>query len=132
VGVLWLRDLPVSAATVRRSLGADLQRAGMSADLAADAAVLASELVANAVRHARALPSGHFKVAWHVTDADVTIAVTDGGSDATPQIRAPAPTDTSGRGLAIVAALADDWGVEHTDGSNTVWARLALRDGTSA
>ena len=102
----------------------------MSPDVAADAAVLASELVANAVRHANALPNGEFKVAWNVTDADVTIAVTDGGarSGDGPRVRATAPNDTSGRGLAIVAALADDWGVEHADGTSTVWARLALRE----
>ena len=66
--------------------------------------------MANAIRHARALPSGHLQVAWDVTDHDITISVTDGGSEQTPRIRDATAQDTSGRGLAIVAALANEWG----------------------
>jgi hypothetical protein len=43
-------------------------------------------------------------------------------------VRSPAPTDTSGRGLQIVKALADNWGVVKGAASKgkTVWAVLAI------
>lgn len=124
MGVLWVHDIPASAATVRHNLDYDLRQHGVGAEIAADAAVLASELVANAIRHARPLPSGHLQVEWEVTDRDVTIAVTDGGSDEQPHLNTAGPQDTSGRGLTIVAALASDWGTRSVAGRNTVWARI--------
>jgi anti-sigma regulatory factor (Ser/Thr protein kinase) len=126
VSILLVRDTAASAATVRRNVTYDLRRAGISEDVAADVAVLASELVANAVRHARALPSGHLQVEWDISADGITIAVTDGGSAGQPQIVPASPHDTSGRGLAIVDALADDWGVRPGELTTTVWARVAV------
>ena len=100
----------------------------MPADDAFDAALIASELVANAVRHATPLPSGHLAVEWVLDSASYTISVTDGGSSTDVTVRAAAADDVSGRGLMIVAALAEDWGVSSTTSergaeTTTVWAR---------
>ncbi len=124
MGTLWVRSTPASAATVRHSLTYDLKRHGYSDALADDAALLASELVTNAVRHAHALPSGHLAVTWQVDADGVTMQVTDGGGQGRPELRHVSFDDTSGRGLAIVAALADDWGIDEHPGGSTVWARL--------
>jgi anti-sigma regulatory factor (Ser/Thr protein kinase) len=94
--------------------------------LANDAELLVSELVGNAVRHARPLPGGVVCVAWEIARREVTLRVTDGGSSNghRPQASVAGPDAVSGRGLAIVAALAARWGVEPARGGQSVWAVL--------
>ena len=50
-----------------------------------DARLVVSELVGNAVRHARPLADGTMQVAWGQADDAVDIAVTDGGALTTPE-----------------------------------------------
>jgi hypothetical protein len=50
-----------------------------------------------------------------------------------PTVRPLSPTTTSGRGLALVDQVADDWGVDtnraiHSDHGKVVWARISLDD----
>ncbi|GAA4678670.1 ATP-binding protein [Phytohabitans rumicis] len=100
--------------------------------LLADAVAVLAELVGNAVRHAEPLPGGVIRVAWRLrpgssgTDGDVIeVRVTDGGADNPPRIRT-IPTDAlDGRGLSIVAALSDRWGVERDGLGQSVWAELS-------
>lgn len=75
------------------------------------AALLLSELMTNAVRHARLSPG--FEISARcVLEADcLRVSVTD-TNDKPPTPREASPDDESGRGLALVAALADDWGAE--------------------
>jgi anti-sigma regulatory factor (Ser/Thr protein kinase) len=97
-----------------------------------DVEVVISELLANAVRHARPLAGGALLVAWRLTGPTVIVKVTDGGS----QGRVESPSEhrgtgvlaETGRGLRIIGELAADWGViDHASGLRTVWA--ALRPG---
>ncbi|MFG2524374.1 ATP-binding protein [Streptomyces sp. NPDC048527] len=87
-----------------------------------------AELAANAVAHAR-LPGRDFLV---VLSADVhvlRIEVTDTRGDSLPPLipQPPAPESESGRGLFLVEALADRWGVaEGPVPRKTVWAELDL------
>ena len=54
------------------------------------------------------------------------IAVRDTGTSK-PVLRSPSPDDAFGRGLRIVAELADDWGIESTaKAGNTVWFVVGL------
>jgi hypothetical protein len=53
------------------------------------------------------------------------VAVTDGGIGRPLMLKA-GPSDVHGRGIAIVAALADAWGVAERSGVKTVW--FSLRD----
>jgi anti-sigma regulatory factor (Ser/Thr protein kinase) len=120
-----------SAQSARRALLVDLRTAAarghLTNDLVSDAELLLSELVGNAVRHARPLPGGVVRVQWEfVPGGGVKVAVTDGGS-----ARAPRPVTAvgdgraeSGRGLRVVAALAKTWGVERADPGQRVWAVL--------
>lgn len=127
VATLWVRHAPSSAAVARRSVAAAFQKAGLSSDQAFDAALIASELVGNAVRHGSPLPSGHLAVEWSFGHEGYTISVTDGGTVAGEIAAREADSlDVSGRGLMIVAALSQDWGVASEDGRTTVWARGQL------
>jgi serine/threonine-protein kinase RsbW len=128
---LWVRNAPASASAVRQRLYYDLDEAGVDRETADDAALLASELVANAVRHARAMPNGHLQVGWQIDADEVFLQVTDGGSASKrPRVKSVRIEDTSGRGLSIVAALAAEWGVIENQDGTTVWARLGIQHAT--
>lgn len=82
-----------------------------------DVALCVSELVTNAVVHADSAP----RVLVHVRPAVIRIEISD-DSDVLPVIRGAAPTDTSGRGVSILEALADRWGTRRrSGGGKTVW-----------
>jgi hypothetical protein len=52
------------------------------------------------------------------------ISVTDGGAPSTPAPGPPSEASLSGRGLAIVRALARDWGHYGGPLGRTVWFEL--------
>src|SRR5262245_32501474 len=93
--------------------------------LLTDALAVASELIGNAVRHATALPGDVIRVTWHVRfHADVEVVglrVTDGGAATEPRVCTVAEDATEGRGLSIVAALADEWGFDRDGLGQSVW-----------
>ena len=126
MATLAVRHLPASAAIARRNVADALQRAGVSPDQAFDAALLASELVANAVRHGRPLPSGEILIEWQLSAEGYYLAVTDGGTSPAVAPQAADAKDVSGRGLMIVAALSQEWGVINNGTSTTVWAQVQL------
>ena len=79
-----LPHAPASAAVARRSLTTELSAAGVSRSVVGDAALVISELVGNAIRHAHPLPGGALRVEWSLRPNTVEIAVTDGGSSEVP------------------------------------------------
>ena len=126
--ILTVRHTPASAGEVRRKLGADLADAGLSPTVIGDATLVVSELVGNSIRYATPLPGGVLEVSWSVDRGCVRLQVSDGGGRSVPARHDAGPEDVRGRGLAIVAALARDWGVEiGQNGSgpmSTVWVDL--------
>jgi anti-sigma regulatory factor (Ser/Thr protein kinase) len=82
------------------------------------AELLVSELVTNAVRHAETDLLLHIAL-----DPGIRVAVEDTSAD---PIREPLPfgDDDSGRGLAIVEALAESWGWERTLSGKRTWFEL--------
>ena len=111
---------PESPALARRFVAACLRRWGLGSRVD-DAALLTSELVTNAVRYA----GPPLLVRVDRAGDGVIVSVQD-PEPAHPTPRSAAPEDISGRGLAIVAARAVDWGVETVpDGGKLVWFRLA-------
>jgi PAS domain S-box-containing protein len=86
-----------------------------------DARLLLSEVLTNAVQHAQG------PIGLHLcrTTTDLTVEVGD-HSPQLPQPRFAADDDESGRGLILVRALADNWGVRPTDDGKTTWFTLAL------
>ncbi|WP_037803970.1 ATP-binding protein [Streptomyces sp. NRRL F-5135] len=87
---------------------------------------LVAELAANAASHGR-VSGRDFRLTLYVTGDVLRIEVTDTRGERLPELQRPAPGDESGRGLLLVDALADRWGV--TEGlfpRKTVWAELRL------
>ncbi len=115
---------PASVAAARWRLVADLRGAGVAQGAVADAAVVVSELLSNAIRHARPLPGFLLEVTWALDHGSVEIAVSDGGSATRPRPATASLSSLGGRGLAIVEHLASRWGVSAGDTRTTVWAVL--------
>src|ERR1700722_11351890 len=80
----------------------------LESDLLADALLIVSELVTNAIRYGQP----DILLSLRSDPPRVGVAVQDAGRDM-PMVATVAPQDTepNGRGLLIVDALADDWGV---------------------
>ncbi|MDQ2836102.1 MAG: ATP-binding protein [Actinomycetota bacterium] len=132
MSTLWVRHAPSSAAVARKGVQVAFQKAGLSADDAYDAALIASELVGNSVRHAAPLPSGHLAIEWTLDEHGYLLSVTDGGGEHDIAERAADGHAVGGRGLMIVAALSRSWGVAVGKDTTTVWARGSIQPvGTS-
>ena len=122
--VVLLPWAPSSVATARWQLSADLQEAGLVAAVIGDATLVLSELLSNAIRHARPLPGALIQVSWALGDRSLTVSVRDGGSHTRPHAGHPSLSALGGRGLAIVECLASTWGVQDSTAGVTVWAIL--------
>lgn len=85
---------------------------------------IVAELAANAATHGR-VSGRDFRLTLYVVADTLRVEVTDTHGDRQPCLQEPAADDESGRGLLLVEALADGWGV--TPGlrpRKTVWAEL--------
>ncbi|MEV7858059.1 SpoIIE family protein phosphatase [Streptomyces hirsutus] len=82
----------------------------------------ASELVANSLQHG----TPPMRLRLRRTDRRLIVEVTD-GDDHLPRRRRAEPADESGRGIAIVATIASNWGSRRTPGGGkAVWCEFAL------
>ncbi|MFE8923377.1 SpoIIE family protein phosphatase [Streptomyces rochei] len=92
--------------------------------LAADALVVVSELVTNAVVHA----GTDVEVACRLEETGtLVVEATDHHPSRAPRSgdqETPHEIPEYGRGLRLVAALAESWGITYRPGTKTVWARL--------
>jgi len=114
--------LPATARSVpeaRRHIVVVLEQWGYNG-LVETARLLTSELVTNAVLHART----EMTVTVEDSDSGVRIAVTD-SSPVPPSLRRHSTTATTGRGLRLLNQLAREWSVDENAGGKTVWFTLA-------
>ncbi|MDX3850341.1 ATP-binding protein [Streptomyces sp. AK02-01A] len=112
-----------------RSVGRAREALDTTIDLpeepAATAALLLSELVTNALRHGSP-PGREISVSLRRSDGLLKMEVEDAG-DFLPRPRTPGVDDECGRGLALIVALADDWGVAPRQGpGKRVWVTLKV------
>ncbi len=124
-GTVLLPWASASVAVARQRLAADLSAAGIFETAVGDAVLVVSELLSNAIRHARPLPGANVQVAWALGDNAIEVAVSDGGSATTPARTHASVSALGGRGLDIVEYLASRWGIRSDDSGQTVWAVLA-------
>lgn len=78
--------------------------------------LMASELATNCIHHAQTC----FELKIDDAQSQIRVEVRDSGQGQ-PVPRSPAPTDRTGRGLRIVEAMAEAWGVEPSSSGKTVW-----------
>lgn len=98
---------------------ASARLSALSDDLAGTLELVISELVTNARR-----AQSHTVVVHLTIGADrIRVGVED-DAPGRPTLLRPAPTETRGRGLAIVTMLADAWGVRPLPAGKEVWAEL--------
>ncbi len=136
-GAEWFRSLPADALSrvltvppVPRAVQASrhwvretLTRWRLT-DAADGAEHLVSELVTNAIQHAH---DGFSVVVLLMYAAGaLRMEVRDHDPLNLPLVTNPGPLDTSGRGLVLVEAFADRWGVRVTDAGKSVWCELAV------
>ncbi|MGC5345111.1 ATP-binding protein [Streptomyces sp. DT171] len=106
---------------------------GVSDSVVDDAVLILSELLSNACRHGRPLGrhtevgDGDVRAAWHVDRTGaLTVEVTDGGGPTRPVPATPSVTARGGRGLNIIGALSQEWGVrDNAAGEVTVWVLVS-------
>jgi anti-sigma regulatory factor (Ser/Thr protein kinase) len=121
---------PASAGQARAAIREALAAWGMT-HLSGDAELLTSELVANAAEHGDGKPIS-LALRRHA-EPDGRPGITCEVTDTAPQPArrlVPGPDAERGRGLAIVAALAQSSGVRTTQAGKTSWFTLALTDRT--
>jgi anti-sigma regulatory factor (Ser/Thr protein kinase) len=111
--------LPAEPESVRRARRA-LAEAGLDPDLHHTVALLTSEVVTNAVRHAA--EHGPLQVAVTFTPGFARIEVLDRGPGFDPDVR----HDAQGFGLRLLDKLASRWGVMRGQGT-VVWFEVDRR-----
>lgn len=98
----------------------------LTSGVSGTAAQLVAELAANAATHGR-VTGRNFRLALLADEGALRIEVTDTRADALPRRRSPSLDADSGRGLLLVEALADRWGVGlGPSPQKTVWAEVDL------
>jgi anti-sigma regulatory factor (Ser/Thr protein kinase) len=82
--------------------------------------LLVSELVTNAVAHARP----PLVLSMHVDEERTRVEMSDGARAALPVVVDAPPTATGGRGVMFVDRFATRWGTSKRRGSKAVWFEL--------
>ncbi|MFI1223954.1 MULTISPECIES: ATP-binding protein [unclassified Streptomyces] len=126
---------PAGVGQARHRMREQLRGNGVSDAVVDDAVLILSELLSNACRHGRPLGrhtdvgDGDIRAAWRVdTGGALTVEVTDGGGPTRPVPATPSVTARGGRGLNIISALAQEWGVrDDSSGEVTVWALVSSK-----
>ncbi|MCU1375411.1 MAG: magnesium or manganese-dependent protein phosphatase, partial [Actinomycetia bacterium] len=113
--------VPESAALTRGFVAGLLDGAGCTPDEIDTATLLVSELVTNVLHHAH--PPCSLHVSFPADDV-IEISVQD-GDRSTPTLERPDQMSEHGRGLLLIDALADDWGIRPVAGGKEVWLKLA-------
>ncbi|MET7856758.1 SpoIIE family protein phosphatase [Streptomyces sp. NPDC005318] len=114
-----LSDGPIAAQEARHHVRDKLADWQLD-ELAMTAELLVSELVGNAVRYGRS------PIGLRLLRAEGLICEVSDGSLTTPRIRHAAETDEGGRGLQLVAALAQRWGARYTATGKCIWTEQTV------
>lgn len=120
---------PSRASAVRRMVSERLALLSVSEEVLDNAVLATDELFANAVGHGSRGHGDTVTVTVECAGHEVRVTVADRSTDL-PRRRTASAAEESGRGLAIVAALADDWGIappEPGERGKRVWFALDLR-----
>jgi hypothetical protein len=114
----WIMSPSVRSPRLARTLVHGLMKKWGLTDSADTAALLASELVSNAIRYA----SRPISVRFMLTDSLLCEVHDD--DHHLPVLSNPRPTEESGRGILLVSRLARRWGVSRIPTGKVVWFEL--------
>ncbi len=109
----------VESVTQARHFVAEVLEGRAADDTSEAAQLMVSELAGNSIRHART----GFSVGVEITSSSVRVDVSDTGPGQ-PSLQARDPLGPSGRGLRIVKDLSEQWGIDISDDTKTVWFLL--------
>ncbi|WP_431046021.1 SpoIIE family protein phosphatase [Streptomyces sp. P1-3] len=110
---------PAAVAGMRAAVSGQLADWGLS-DLEFTTELVLSELITNAIRYG----SPPIRVRL-LRDRTLISEVAD-GSSTSPHLRYAASTDEGGRGLFLVAQIAERWGTRYTPEGKVIWAEQPL------
>ncbi|MFD0623390.1 SpoIIE family protein phosphatase [Streptomyces sanglieri] len=110
---------PAAVAAMRAAVAEQVDDWGLS-ELAFATELLLSELITNAIRYGSAPVTVRL-----LYDRTLTCEVAD-SSSTSPHLRDAAVTDEGGRGLFLVAQLAERWGTRYTPQGKVIWAEMSL------
>ncbi|WP_326719724.1 SpoIIE family protein phosphatase [Streptomyces sp. NBC_00243] len=111
---------PIEAGRARAVVREQLHVWGLTA-LADPAALMAGELVTNAVRHARSR-----RIELRLVRGETLLCEVNDDDHTLPTLLSAGPEDEFGRGLRVVSRLAREWGTSRTSAGKTVWFELTL------
>ncbi|MEU4171933.1 ATP-binding protein [Streptomyces sp. NPDC026665] len=120
---------PSRVPAVRIMVAEYLTRLRLPAGRVEDAVLAAGELLTNALRHGSPDRDDTITVAIDCDPRELRVSVAD-RSPALPAARTAGGTEESGRGLTLIAALSDDWGVapaEPGTKGKKVWFSMLLQ-----
>lgn len=112
---------PVAASIARGTL--DPLQSRLSEDTYYTVQLLVTELVTNSLRHAEFSESDAIDIRVDISDRKTHVAVCDPGGRGLPKLVAQDLESTGGRGLFLVDALADRWGIR-TNHRTCVWFEI--------
>jgi anti-sigma regulatory factor (Ser/Thr protein kinase) len=110
---------PIVPSVARRALGAWLRERTPAGENADDVTLVLSELVTNAVIHAKT----DVRVIVTMGHTEIAVAVYD-DSHTPPALLAPCKQRAGGYGLRVVEALSREWGWTTAGSGKQVWAVL--------
>ncbi|MGW2466920.1 ATP-binding SpoIIE family protein phosphatase [Streptomyces bauhiniae] len=119
IAVLDVPSEPAAVSRARRFAADRLAEWGLE-DLSFATELIVSELVTNAVRYGRSPIQLRM-----ILQSSLTCEVSDASSTA-PHLRRARTYDEGGRGLLLVAQMADRWGTRHSRDGKVIWAEQPL------
>lgn len=124
---LELRPHPAAPSAARRWVMDQIRGLDVPADSTQVLSLLVSEMVTNAVIHARTA------ITVGVTPLDGAVLVTVSDRNLVePEQQPYSSSRPSGRGIALIEALAEEWGVVSDDFGKTVWCTVRASDLTDS
>ena len=105
----------------RRFVTETLEAWGATSGLVSDAVLIVSEMVTNAIIHG----APPIELRLRRGAGDVLVEVDDGASSVPRRLR-PTPDDEHGRGVLLMAMLAERWGTRPLRDGKSVWCRLTF------
>jgi anti-sigma regulatory factor (Ser/Thr protein kinase) len=121
-----LEATTAAPARARRAVTRWAEDAGLESELLVDLRLLVTELVTNAVRHARVEPPEQIELGVVSEEECVRVQVQDGGAGFDEYLPIPSGDDVAGRGLYLVHQVASAWGLEPGPPFG-IWFELARR-----